>query len=205
MDNQTIHLEFYPCIPEPCSHIINIPDVFSCRLQCVLRYTWNEYTHSFSKDTSNEYTRSFCRHMNRNKCNAYSHSLTTHEMHIHMYTQCFLRTICDFVSTRVCILVVFYRDDSKRLKSYGSPIIMSKGGNIYHLIWTAFRVNKWTDSEHVPSLRQMADLPSRGPERHSDPKLRQHIKVFEKSTLSSWTHPPVTNRMDVTHLPFQQD
>ena len=49
-------------------------------LECVLRYTWNEYTHSFSKDTSNEYTRSFChgRHMNRNKCNAYSHSLTTH-------------------------------------------------------------------------------------------------------------------------------
>ena len=79
--------------------LINIPDVFSCRLQCVLRYTWNEYTHSFSKDTSNEYTRSFCRHMNRNKCDAYSHSLTTHEMHIHMYTQCFLRTGCDFVST----------------------------------------------------------------------------------------------------------
>jgi len=44
------------------SHVlINIPDVFSCRLQCVLRYTWNEYTHSFSKDTSNEYTRSFSR------------------------------------------------------------------------------------------------------------------------------------------------
>jgi hypothetical protein len=47
--------------------------------------------------------------MNRNKCNAYSHSLTTHEMHIHMYTQCFLRTGCDFVSTRVCILVAFFR------------------------------------------------------------------------------------------------
>jgi len=49
--------------------------------------------------------------MNRNKSNAYSHSLTTHdsEMHIHMYTQCFLRTGCDFVSTRVCILLVFFR------------------------------------------------------------------------------------------------
>jgi len=91
--------------------LINIPDVFSCRLQCVLRYTWNEYTHSFFKDTSNENTRSFCRHMNRNKSNAYSHSLTTHdsEMHIHMYTQCFLRTGCDFVSTRVCILMGFFR------------------------------------------------------------------------------------------------
>jgi len=91
--------------------LINIPDVFSFRLQCVLRYTWNEYTYSFSKDTSNEYTRSFCRHMNRNKSNTYSHSLTTHdsEMHIHIHTQCFLRTGCDFVSTRVCILVVFFR------------------------------------------------------------------------------------------------
>jgi len=89
--------------------LINVPDVFSCRLQCVLRYTWNEHTHSFSKDTSNEYTRSFCRQMNRNKCNAYSHSLTTHEMYTHMFTQCFLRTGCDFVSTRVCILVGFFR------------------------------------------------------------------------------------------------
>ena len=61
--------------------------------------------------TSNDYTHSFCRHMNRNKSNAYSHSLNTHdsEMHIHTYTQCFLRTGCDFVSTRVCILVVFFR------------------------------------------------------------------------------------------------
>jgi len=30
-------------------------------------------------------------------------------MHIHLYTQCFLRTGCDFVSTRVCILVAFFR------------------------------------------------------------------------------------------------
>jgi len=105
MDTHPLHLEFYPCSPV----LINIPDVFSCRLQCVPRYTWNEYTHSFSKDTSNEYTCSFYRHMNRNKCNAYSHSLTTHEMHIYMYTQCFLRTGCDFVSTRVCILVAFFR------------------------------------------------------------------------------------------------
>ena len=107
MDNQPLHLEFYPCILEPCSH--KHPLVFSCRLQCVLRYTRNEYTHSFSKDTSNKYTRSFCRYMHRNKCNACSHSLTTHEMHIHLYTQCFLRTGCDFVSTRVCILVAFFR------------------------------------------------------------------------------------------------
>ena len=90
--------------------LMNIPDVFSCELQCVLRYTWND-THAFSKDTSNEYARSFCRHLNRNRSNAYSHSLITHdsEMHIHMYTQCFLRTGCDFVSTRVCVLVVFFR------------------------------------------------------------------------------------------------
>ena len=107
MDNHPIHLEFTHVSWSPV--LINIPDVFSCRLQCVLRYTWNEYTHSFSKDTSNEYTRSFCRHMNRKSCNAYSHSLTTHEMHIHMYTQCFLRTGCDFVATRVCILVAFFR------------------------------------------------------------------------------------------------
>ena len=47
--------------------------------------------------------------MNRTKCNAYSHSLSTHEMHIHIYTQCFLLTGCDFVSTRVWILVAFFR------------------------------------------------------------------------------------------------
>ena len=79
---------------ESCCHaFINIPDVLTCRLQCVLRCTWNEYTHSFSKDTSDEYTRSFSRcTWNRDKSNEYSHSLDTHEMHIHMYTQCFLRT-----------------------------------------------------------------------------------------------------------------
>ena len=43
------------------------------------------------------------------KCNAYSHSLDTHEMHIPIYTQCFLRTGCNFVSTRVCILMAFFR------------------------------------------------------------------------------------------------
>ena len=59
-----------------------------------------------------------------------------------------------------------------------------QSGNVYHLIWTAFRVNKWTDSRHVPSLRQMAYLPSRGPESHSDSKLWQHIKVFEKLNIS---------------------
>jgi len=48
--------------------------------------------------------------MNRNRCNAYSHSLDTHEMHIHMYTQYFLRTGCDFVSTRACILVGFFQE-----------------------------------------------------------------------------------------------
>jgi len=109
MHTHPLHLCFAHVSRSPV--FINIPDVFSCRLQCVLGYTWNEYTHSFSKDTSNEYTRSFCRDMNRIKCNAYSHSPTTHEMHIHMYTQCFLRTGCDFVSTRVYIyiLVVFFR------------------------------------------------------------------------------------------------
>ena len=76
--------------------------LITLRARVLLRYTWNEYTHSFSEDTSNEYTRSFCRHINRNQCKAYSHSPGTHEMHIHMYTQCFLRTGCDFVSARVC-------------------------------------------------------------------------------------------------------
>jgi len=49
------------------------------------------------------------RHMNRNKFNVYSHSLDTHEMHMHMYTQCSLRTGCDFVSARVCMLVAFFQ------------------------------------------------------------------------------------------------
>jgi len=72
----------------------------------------------------------------------------------------------------------------------------------YHLIWTAFRVNKWTDSEHVPSLQQMADLPSRELERHSDPILWQHIKVFEKLNLSlvELIHPSQTEWMSPISL-----
>jgi hypothetical protein len=42
----------------------------------------------------------------------------------------------------------------------------------------------------------MADLPSRGPEHHSDPqaKLWQHIKVFEKLNMSQFEliHPSQT-------------
>jgi len=36
---------------------------------------------------------------------------------------------------------------------------MSEGGNVYHLVPVAIEIDKWTDS--VPSLDQMADLPSR--------------------------------------------
>jgi len=48
----------------------------------------------------------------------------------------------------------------------------------------------------------MADLPSRGPERHSDPKLRQHIKVFEKLNLSpvELIHPSQTEWMSPISL-----
>jgi len=41
-------------------------------------------------------------------------------------------------------------------------------------------------STHVTfnTLKLDKDLPSRGPERHSEPQLRQHIKVFEKLNMS---------------------
>jgi len=48
----------------------------------------------------------------------------------------------------------------------------------------------------------MADLPSHGPERHSDPKLWQHIKVFEKLDMSQveLIHPSQTEWM--SPIPF---
>jgi hypothetical protein len=48
----------------------------------------------------------------------------------------------------------------------------------------------------------MADLPSRGPERHSDPKLWQHIKVFEKLNMSQveLIHPSQTEWMSPISL-----
>ena len=63
---------------------------YLCSLQRVDPYPTHEVRHIF-------------------KCNAYSHSLDTHEMHVPIYTQCFLRTGCNFVSTRVCILMAFFR------------------------------------------------------------------------------------------------
>jgi len=38
-------------------------------------------------------------------------------------------------------------------------VLMSELGNVYHLVPVAIKVDKWTDP--VPSLDQMADLPSR--------------------------------------------
>jgi len=61
---------------------------------------------------------------------------------------------------------------------------MSESEKVYHLVRTALGVDKWR--EHVPSLVQMADLPSLWPERHSDPKLRQHLKAFEKLNMSQF-------------------
>jgi len=48
----------------------------------------------------------------------------------------------------------------------------------------------------------MADLPSRGPERHSDPKMWQHIKVFEKLIMSQveLIHPSKTEWMSPISL-----
>jgi len=60
-------------------------------------------------------------------------------------------------------------------------VLMSEGGNVYHLVQATFRVNKWT--EHVLSLGQMADLPSRWPERISDPKPPGHEKKINMSQV----------------------
>jgi len=48
----------------------------------------------------------------------------------------------------------------------------------------------------------MADLPSRGQERHPDPELRQHIKVFEKLNMShvELIHPSQTEWMSPISL-----
>jgi len=65
---------------------------------------------------------------------------------------------------------------------FSASVLTSEGGNVYHLVRAALGVDKWT--EHVPSLGQMADLPSRWPERRSDPKVRQHLKAFKKLNIS---------------------
>jgi len=48
----------------------------------------------------------------------------------------------------------------------------------------------------------MADLPSHGPERHSDSKLWQHIKVFKKLNMSQveLIHPSQTEWMSPISL-----
>ena len=81
------------------------------------------------------------------------------------------------VYTRVCINTVFScqvcfkenrclafcqeNDSTCRLMVHGfiDSVLMSEGGNVYHLVPVTIEVDKWTGS--VPSLEQMADLPSR--------------------------------------------
>jgi len=77
---------------------------------------------------------------------------------------------------------------------------MSDGGNVYHLVRAALGVDKWP--EHAPSLGQMADLPSRWPKRRSDPKLCQHLKVFEKLIISQveFIHPSQAELMSQISL-----
>ena len=77
---------------------------------------------------------------------------------------------------------------------------MSESEKVYHLVRTALGVDKWR--EHVPSLVQMADLPSLWPERHSDPKLRQHLKTFEKLNMTQvqFIHPSLTEQMSPISL-----
>ena len=77
---------------------------------------------------------------------------------------------------------------------------MSEGGNVYHLVRAVLSVDKWT--EHVPSLGQMADLPSRWPELHSDPKLRKHHTAFQKLNMSQveLVHPSQDEKLSPTSL-----
>ena len=83
--------------------------------------------------------------------------------------------------------LAFYQDNGSAwsLMVHGfSSVLMSEGGTVYHLVRAALgaALDKWT--EHVQSLGQMADLPSRWPERHSDPKLRKHLTAFQKLNMS---------------------
>ena len=45
------------------------------------------------------------------------------------------------------------------IHGFSDSVLMDAGGTIYYLVRAARGVNKWAD--HVPSLGQMADLPSR--------------------------------------------
>jgi len=68
------------------------------------------------------------------------------------------------------------------IHGFSDSVLMIKDSNVYRLVRAALGVDKW--AEHVPSLGQMADLPSHWPERHSDPKLRKHLTAFKKLKLS---------------------
>ena len=82
---------------------------------------------------------------------------------------------------KTCVLstrrLAFFQDNnsawSLMVHCFSYSVLMSEGGNVYHLVRAVLSVDKWT--EHVPSLGQMADLPSRWPERRSDSKLCKHL------------------------------
>ena len=81
-------------------------------------------------------------------------------------------------------------------------VLTSEGGNVRHLVRAALGVDRLT--EHVPSLGQMAGLPSRWPERISDPKLRQHLHAYKKLNMSQveLIHPSQAESMS---YPLRQD
>jgi len=89
--------------------------------------------------------------------------------------------------------LAFYQDNGSEwnliVHGFSDSALMSDRGNVYHLDRAALGVDKWP--AHAPSLGQMADLPSRWPKCRSDPKLCQHLKVFEKLIISQveFIHP----------------
>jgi len=62
-----------------------------------------------------------------------------------------------------CLAFRVYQDNSsawrRMVHGFIDSVLMSECGNVYHLVPVAIQVDWWTDP--VPSLDQMADLPSR--------------------------------------------
>jgi len=66
-------------------------------------------------------------------------------------------------------------------------VLMSEGGHVYHLVRAGSEstVTSGQSTYQVgPQVGQMADLPSRWPERISDPKLHQHPQTYEQLNIS---------------------
>jgi len=147
-------------------------------------------------------------HFNDIQTNTYVYSVTpvTAQDYSAVYTRVFIHTL---FSCQVCFKenrrLAFYRDD-------GSAWSLM----VHQLSWA--KVATSTTSFELPSestcgqTRSTYQVCDKWPTcQAADQSTTQTLncgntsRSSKNSNVSSWTHPPVTNRMDVTHLPFRQD